>query len=330
MKVIKYTCTCTLSHTPCVLTVSHVLGSPNYYCPSVHLPVGVASREPRSAVQQSTVTSGRSVDKSTMAASVVAGHDAGGRQPRVQSAVEEKREKAKKGPQQNVQSKGGGTSGDSKARQPAQPKKQDKNTAPVVAANQKNHVGPGPQGSNSSGKGHQIAVEAQQLPVVTGKLGNNQPSNNKGKSVQSLNNANHVQSREVDSSLMKSSGSVKTRAGDLTQKQLEELSVQTVALTSTSESSLQMRNHSKSPCNVSTSVVGKLDSSQSDSSNSDWGSEEMEAEEMRIIAMSRTDDDKLSKHHQFVHITLWDYSYMYRECRLHVRVLVHVYCQCAE
>lgn len=231
-----------------------------------------------------------------VASSVVAGQDAGSRQPRVQSTMEEKREKAKKQPQQNVQSKGGGDS--TKPKHPAQPKKQDKFTSTIIATNQKNQVGTSSQGG-SNGKGHHH-IDSEHLlhiPQVPRKLGSNQPSNNKTKSIQTLNNINHVQSREVDNSLPKSSGSVKARAGNLSQKQLEELSVQTVAQTSTSESSLQTRNHSKSPCQLPSSAgVGKLDSSQSESSNSDWGSEEMEAEEMRIIAMSRTDDDKLSKY----------------------------------
>ena len=232
-----------------------------------------------------------------MAASVVAGHDAGGRQPRVQSTVEENREKAKKPPpQQNIQSKSEGGGGvDAKPKAPAQPnKKQDKHAVAVISTNQKNHVA---SGGITNGKGQQIVADTQQqLPAIVGKMGNNQSSNSKGKSVQSLNSINHVQSKEDSSQQVKSSGSAKARTGGLSQKQLEELSVQTVAQTSTSESSLQTRNHSKSPCHMPSTGVGKMDSSQSESSNSDWGSEEMEAEEMRIIAMSRTDDDKLSKY----------------------------------
>ena len=254
-------------------------------------------REPRSATQQSAGLNSAAhhsgVDKLAMAAlSVVAtGQDAGSRQPRVQSTTEEKREKAKKQPQQNVQPKGGG---DTKPKQPAQPKKQDKHPPAIIATNQKNQGGTSNHGG-SNGKGHHIESEQLHIPPGPGKLGNNQPSNNKAKSIQTLNSINHVQSRESDNSLPKSSGSVKARAGSLSQKQLDELSVQTVAQTSTSESSLQTRNHSKSPCQLPSASLGKLDSSQSESSNSDWGSEEMEAEEMRIIAMSRTDDDKLSK-----------------------------------
>eukprot|EP00731_Ephydatia_muelleri_P037166 Em0406g1a len=194
---------------------------------------------------------------------------------------------------QNVQPKGGG---DAKPKQPAQPKKQDKHPPAIIATNQKNQGGTSNHGG-SNGKGHHIESEQLHVPPVPGKLGNNQPSNNKAKSIQTLNSINHVQSREADNSLPKSSGSVKARAGSLSQKQLDELSVQTVAQTSTSESSLQTRNHSKSPCQLPSAGLGKLDSSQSESSNSDWGSEEMEAEEMRIIAMSRTDDDKLRSQH---------------------------------
>eukprot|EP00731_Ephydatia_muelleri_P012188 Em0006g1082a len=249
-----------------------------------HQPVDthkVNSREPRSASQQSAGLNSAAhhsgVDKLAMAAlSVVAtGQDAGSRQPRVQSTTEEKREKAKKQPQQNVQPKGGG---DAKPKQPAQPKKQDKHPPAIIATNQKNQGGTSNHGG-SNGKGHHIESEQLHVPPVPGKLGNNQPSNNKAKSIQTLNSINHVQSREADNSLPKSSGSVKARAGSLSQKQLDELSVQTVAQTSTSESSLQTRK----PFEVALPVAECC--------------EEMEAEEMRIIAMSRTDDDKLRSQH---------------------------------